>query len=202
MAINKKNITLNFIGLIFLFFSIAAIINSIYIDKPQSVLWFCYFGLFIISIGVFTKNDSLIISQLNILAIPLIVWVLDFFSYFIFGRTILGITDYMFTNGDIIGKIISFQHLITIPLSIYALIKIRIKSSYALKINLIQVPIFFVLSRYLTDEIYNVNCVYRPCMNIPYFYLYQVAWFVGYILMIAITNYLFITLMKKEINYY
>ena len=70
----KKNYILNILGIFFLILSISAIINTIYRDNVDGILWLCYPVLFIISIGLLLKKDDLISSQLNILTIPLTVW--------------------------------------------------------------------------------------------------------------------------------
>src|SRR3989344_4856725 len=125
----NKQITINSIGIIFLIFGIAAIINTILnIDTGIApVLWMSYICLIIIGIGVLKKDSSLIASQTAIIGIPYIIWNIDFFYQLMTNSGLLGITDYLFKSSPIIDKIISLQHIFNLPLSLIALHLIKLK---------------------------------------------------------------------------
>ncbi|MBS3080097.1 hypothetical protein J4221_01380 [Candidatus Pacearchaeota archaeon] len=195
----KKNYILNILGIFFLILSISAIINTIYRDNVDGILWLCYPGLFIISIGLLLKKDDLISSQLNILTIPLTVWSVDYFSFFIFGETLLGITDYMFMDFPLTSKLISFQHVFTLPLSFYALYLIRLKTKDIWKISFVQLILTFIITRLLTSSESNINYVYRfNKLEILPDIIYPVAWFLAFFIIVFITNYAIEKLLKNN----
>ena len=83
-------------------------------------------------------------SQVYILTIPLLIWNIDFFYWLIFDKPLWGITDYFFVNNVFnLGKVISLQHLFTIPLSIYAANLIGVKRRDAWKWSFIQIILVF-----------------------------------------------------------
>ncbi|MEK6872252.1 MAG: hypothetical protein AABX16_05090 [Nanoarchaeota archaeon] len=202
MKKNKIGI-LYFLGVLFLIIAITAVINTIYIDGVSGTLWLCYAGLFIIGIGILLRKDYLIISQLVILAIPLLVWITDFLFYFFTGSQFLGITDYFFTDGNLLGKIISLQHLFTIPLALYALMRIPRTSFAAWKISIVQIFLFFLVSRLFSSPEKNINYVHRFA---EYSFIsaawYPLFWFICFFAMIGVTNVVLRTLLSlsnKEI---
>lgn len=186
-----KKITLNIIGVLFITWGIAAIINTLYRDDLAPILWLCYIGIILLGIGALKKDSFLITSQINILAVPLIFWTIDFFSFLINGKTLLGIVDYYFIPGPVIGKIISSQHLFTIPLSFYAIYLIKLKRTDAWKISFIQLILIFLATRIFTDPGENVNCVFSSCLNFTVSY-YPLMWFVLTFLMVLLINFLII----------
>ncbi|MEN9625875.1 MAG: hypothetical protein RL557_203 [archaeon] len=182
--------------------ALAAVINTIYQKNPEGIVWLCYIGLFIISVGMLFKNDTLIVSQLNILAIPLSIWIIDFFSYFYLGntgQTILGITEYMFTEGNLFSKIISLQHFFTIPFSLGVLSIIKIKQKHAWIFSTIQLAIIFTISRLFTSPEKNINYVFRFAeYDLISPSLYPLAWFAVFFLMVVITEVILIKLVSEK----
>ena len=178
------------IGIIFLFFGIGAIFNTIYLESGVApILWMCYICMILLGIGSLRRDSFLIVSQLNLLAIPLLFWNIDFFYRLFSGHTVFGIVDYFFVSGPIFGKIISSQHLITLPLALFALWLIKLKKREAWKISLFQIVIVYLASRLTTNPIQNVNCVFHSCSNLTINFLpYWINWFAGYVIMIFATQ--------------
>lgn len=172
-------------GGLILLFGLGAIINSFCQNYTEGILWFCYFGLVLLGIGILIKSSFLIVSQLNILFIPLIVWSVDFFYYFLTRKPLLGITDYFFTNRNIFSQIISLQHILTIILVIGIL---PVKSKNAWKLSVFQIAAIYVLTRIFTSPGANINCVYRSCLSFT-IEPYSLIWFIAFFLMIFLTNF-------------
>lgn len=193
----KKEILLKIIGIIFLVFGIIAIINTLSLGNYSGILWFCYLGLIIIGIGVLRKNTSLIESQLNILLIPQIIWIIDFVYFIINGYSLFNIVDYFFIQGPILSKIITIQHLFAIPLSLISIALIKEKKE-GWKISIMQITIFFILIRILTTSEENINWVYHTSLNLGLAY-YPIFWFAGTIAMIFITN-LLLKIYRENFN--
>lgn len=205
----NKKIILNFMGIIFLILGISAIINTIYHEKIglAPIIWLCYIGIILISLAVLTRNSLLLLSQINILAIPLITWNIDFYSILIFNKSLFNIADYFFIAGPIIGKIITSQHLFTIPLSIYALYLMKTDKSYEWKIHkdyawiisFLQVSLIFFITRIISNEEKNINCVFKSCIKVQFGY-YPLVWFSIFFIIIFITNLIIINLifLKKK----
>lgn len=190
---------LNYIGALFLILGILSIFNSLFINQyPGQVLWLCYASLIILGISIIKRNGRLLLSQLNILIIPLIVWTIDFLYQLITQRPFIGITTYMFTQGINLGKILSLQHVITIPLALFALSKIRNIKKGAWKISIIQITIFYALSYFLTNTENNINCVFRLCGQTTSMTIYPIIWFTIFIIMILSTENVLNRFFKKN----
>lgn len=197
---NKQNILINSIGFIFLLFGITAIIDRIskFETGLAPILWMSYICLIIIGIGILKKDSSLIASQLCIIGIPYLFWNIDFFYHLITNSRLLGITDYFFVPGPIIGKIISSQHIFNLPLSILVICLIGLKRKDFWIISLIQVTIVFFISRIATNYSENVNCVYHNCANFNFSLWYPLEWFLSYAIMIGLTSLILIKYSKKR----
>lgn len=116
-----KFLIVNVLGIFFLFLGFMAVFNSLLIKNPSHVLWMCYISLILIGIGIVMRKSVLVMSQVYILAIPLVIWDVDFLYYLITQKTLLGLTNYFFVDAAWnLGKIISLQHLYTIPVSLSA----------------------------------------------------------------------------------
>lgn len=180
---------INIVGGLFFILGTIAITNTSFWYGPQHILWFCYWGLAIMGIGFLKRNHVLIESQLNILTIPLIVWAFDFIYYILFGHSLLNIVSYFFEPGPILAKIITSQHLFTIPLALYTIRFIKPKSKNSLKFSMLMIFILFILSRLLTNYEHNINWVYHTSLNlgIPY---YPLFWFGIMFVIIYLTNFL------------
>jgi hypothetical protein len=189
-----------FIGLIFLFFGISAIVNTLlHLDEGLApILWFSYIGLILLSIGCFARNSSLIASQLCIIFVPYLIWNVDFISYLFFGSSIWGTVDYIFATGDLFGKIISLQHVFNIPLSLYSiyLLGLRIKDFW--KISIFEISMLFFVSRLFTNYEQNVNCVYHNCATFDFGIWYPLQWFLAYAVMIGLTRLILVRLFYKK----
>jgi hypothetical protein len=187
----KKNkfIILDLIGIFFLILGIAAIANSFYNQNPTQVLYMCYVGLILIGIGILTKRSFIIMSQVYILAIPLLIWDIDFLYHLILNKSLFGITDYFFSGGSsLIGRLVSLQHLFTVPLSIYAASLIGVKRKDAWKWSFIQIIIVYIFVSLFTLPAENINCVYNPCIPIDFGLPYRLTWFIVIFSMTFITS--------------
>ncbi len=196
---NKEKI-LKLIGYIFLIWGLAAIIDNIFKANTgiAPVLWMSYICLIVLSIGILKKDSSLVASQIAIIGIPYILWNIDFFYQLLTKSSLFGLTDYFFTKGKIIGKIISIQHIFNLPLSIYSIYLIKLKRKDFWKISLFQISIVFLISRIATNYNQNVNCVYRNCANFSFGLPYILEWFLANMMMISITSYILIKTLKNK----
>src|SRR3989344_4527030 len=91
-----QEIILNSIGTLFTIIGFLAVMVSFYYGTPEQIFWMCYVSLFLMGVAILSRNSLLLASQLNIMAIPLILWSLDFFNYLANGRGIFGFVDYFF----------------------------------------------------------------------------------------------------------
>ena len=197
--IGRTSRMLDCIGLLFLFIAVSAVVNTIYQGNLYGIFWLCYTGLFFISFDILFIKDYLIMSQLDILAIPLFVWMIDFISFFILGYTMFGITEYMFIPGHWLGKIIGLQHFFTIPLSLYALGLIGIRRRGSWKISSIELTSFFIFCRLFTPQVKNINYVFRwGVSDIFPSYIYPVLWFLSFFCVILITEMILVKLIFQN----
>ena len=175
-------------GIIFLIFGIGAIINFIFLKNYSLILWICYPSLILLGTGFLFKNRILITSQLNILTIPLLIWTLDFIYFFITKNSLLGISDYFFNQYFWTSKIITSQHLFTVPLSFYSLKYIPGKARNSWRISIAMITLIFILSRTITSFEENINFAYSFFgFKISF---YPLIWFFITSTLIIFTNYI------------
>lgn len=181
MKTKNKTIFLNLLGTYFLLLGITAVISSLHKQTPSQIFYICYIGMILIGIGILTRRSFIILSQVYILALPLLIWDIDFIHWLIFKSSLWGITDYFFLNlSATLDKFVSLQHLYTIPLSIYAVKLIGIKRKDAWKWSFIQLIIVFLVVTNFSASKLNINCVFYSCTNNSYGFLpYALVWFLA-----------------------
>jgi len=193
----KKEI-LNALGVLFIIWGIVAIIYQITIQEYAFILWFCYTGLILIGLGILIRRSYLIASQLAILTIPLIIWNIDFFSFLFTGDFIWGMTAYFFEDQTKVGNLISVQHVFTLPLTLFSLWIIKIKRKSFWILSCIEIIVFFVLSRLISDSAQNLNCAFSSCFPVATGLPYIFDWFFFSFLMIGISTFVLISI--KSLN--
>ncbi len=202
MKDHAKNIILTSLGVILILFGLLSFVYSILIGNISQLFWICYTGSLLIGIGLLMRSSTLIASQLNILLILDIVWLIDFVSYIVNGSSLFGLTDYFFISHSLAAKIISLQHLIIIPVAFYALSKLPLKIKFSWVISLLQIILFGTLSYFLTPVDLNLNCIFNPCLNLPLNIFYQLKWliymFINIIVTYGIVNLVFYKRLKKH----
>lgn len=185
-------IFLYFVGALLLLFGILAWLNSFIIGNYSQVFWFCYLGLILIGFGVLLRKGELVLSQLNILIIPTIIWNMDFFYRLYTGNEFLGITNYFFDYSFSLSSFVSLVHVFGIPLVLAALFFIKVKRKDFWKISIVQVLLIFGLSYIFTDEKVNVNCALKSCFDLPFDFsiaVYPFIWIFFVLIMIFLTNF-------------
>ncbi|MBI4116455.1 hypothetical protein HY449_01785 [Candidatus Pacearchaeota archaeon] len=182
----RKSLILNIIGIFPLVMGILAIFNSLKIGSVSQILWICYFCLILIGMGILSGNDFLVMSQIYILFIPLIFWDVDFIYHWIFQEPLWGISDYFFVGNFDLGKIISLQHLATIPMTIYSLRLMGPKRKDAWKLSVVQIIAVYLLTNAFFPGT-NINCISEPCVNFNLGLPYVATWFLAFFTMIFIS---------------
>ena len=200
----KKNILFYGIGFLLSLVFIYIFVFFAYYNFYIGLLWACYVGIFLMIIGIIFKKPNLILSQIIILLGLDLFWAFDFFYRLIMGTSLFEINNYFF-GGDLLHKILSFQHIVTPILAISALALIKIKKDYkALWISFIEIIGFFILG-FIIPAKYGINClpISKTCVSFvfPEFIPYPLIWFaIGFSL--TTISYFIITslpfLKKKE----
>jgi hypothetical protein len=124
------------------------------------LLWICYPALTLIVLGILYKKSNLILSQLMLIMVPDLLWIADFIGILITGNSFLGVASYFFEPSSLLRKLVTSQHLFTIPLSILALsiIKTDKVKSKLLLISFAELMGFFTLGFILPAQ-YGINCL-------------------------------------------
>lgn len=199
--IDKKRILYWILGGYLFLLGIFGIVNAILISpETANPLWICYSSLILIGAGFFLRNSYLILSQLNIIFVPLIFWNIDFFYKAFTKSSLWGITDYFFMGNFGLGSFITLQHVYILPLAILGVYFLKLKRNRAWVISLIQISLIFFFSFFFTLPEKNTNCVFESCfspisISSPGYYF---AWFVAFGIMIFGTNYLFYYFLKDR----
>lgn len=188
MKNKTKTIVLNSFGIFFLLFSFLSFGNALSGGSLTKISFLCYLGTLIIGIGILTKKDFLILSQIYILFIPHLFWVVDFVYLMLNGIPLWGLTDYVFESSTLVGNIISVQHFFTIPLAIFALTLIKKDRKNSLRLALLQITAVYFFLRFFSPPELNINCVFKACINISLGLPYIVTWFILFFSIILVTS--------------
>jgi len=193
----KKDLFLYLITIILSLIILLTVIHFLKIGKPLVLLWFCYIGIIIIIIGIIKRNSNLVLSQILILNIPILLWIIDFIVFIIAGTSPLGITNvYFFDHELILERVISLQHIIVLPLSIWALSLIKLNKNHykALLISFSEVVLLFILGLLISNPFLNINCLAKNCTQtiLPSFIPYYVIWG-GFMIISILISYFIIT---------
>lgn len=186
----RKGIKLAIIGSIFLFFGIGAWANYILTLDLNRIFWMCYLSLILMGIGALRKDSYLLMSQIYILAIPLLIWDLDFIFHLISGNTLWGIADYFFLGEFGFEKIMVLQHLFSIPLAIYAVKLLGVKRRDAWKVSLIQIALVYITVSSFVSSSQNINCIFTSCIKADLGLPYPLVWFIVFFGMTLISAFL------------
>jgi hypothetical protein len=196
----EKEATLLVIGFLLFAFGFFGILNQAFLEDIGGVFWLCYTALILMGIGILRKNDFLITSQLNLLAIPLIVWTVDFFYFLISGASKFGIVDYLFSDRTLLSTIVSTQHLFTLPLGLICLWLIGLKRKDSWVISAYEILLIYVITILFTSERLNINCVYESCVDLGFSMsgIYALWWFVSMFVMVFVTNFVLVKIFYKK----
>ena len=174
----KKDIILSTIIFVLSATFLIAIIYNLQLKNYYGLFWMCWTAIFIIILGIRIKSPYLILSQIIILAVPDILWTFDALTSIFMEKSLLGIID-PFIDRPLFGKILFLQHSYTVPLSLIALSRIKIKKDKRiLLISFVEILIFFFLTLILIPPTESVNCVHKTCANIfPNPLTHKIIWF-------------------------
>ncbi len=200
MKLKTNKLIVFVLGIYFFSLGILAIINTLINKNYFGILWICYFGLLFVGVGMIMRNSSFILSQLNLLTIPLVFWNIDFFYRLITGNSFFGITDYLFVGQKTLGNFITLQHIYIIPFALYAIYLIKLKRTDAWKISFLEIGLVFLIGLLFTPVKENVNCIFNSCISFVNIsgILYYFVWFVVFFIMILITNFVIVFIFKKK----
>ena len=194
MKKEKKELILDGIGLFLWGYLIIILFNIIRRGSYESLLWACYTSIFLIVMAIFLKKPVLIVLQIPFIFASHVLYTFDFVYILIYGKTLFGLAYYPFTNGVLLTKIVSLQHLFTAPLALYALFLMKFKKiNFGWLIVLGEIIIFYILSVNLTKESSNVNCVYRACTSFSWG-TFPLAWFYSAIFLTLLTYFILINI--------
>jgi len=200
---NKKtqNLLITFFGILFVVLGIIAIFNSFYYEEPYNMLWLCYSSLLLIGIGVILRDSRIVKSQIYILFIPDIIWLLSFFSYILTnGNPFIKTVNYLFLPGPILPKLVSLQHILTIPLVIVLSCKFTNNRGKIWIVSFIQLIIFFLIARIFTSPDKDINCAYNFCATQIFNFhpiVFLIIWVVGAFLMVYLSKLIIDKLYQK-----
>ncbi|NMB67049.1 hypothetical protein GYA25_03250 [Candidatus Woesearchaeota archaeon] len=150
-------------------------------DYAVGLTWMCYLGILLITIGIFLKNSDIVLSQVYLLLIPDLLWLIDFFYTLIFGHSLLGFDNFFFRTPYLERKILSLQHLVTPYLAIFSLYLFKPKKKLRpLLFSFLELIVMFLLGIFVFPASEGINCLpdYNSCFfNRPLAFLnYQFGW--------------------------
>jgi len=196
----------NLIAIFLIFFGIFSITYSFLFRTIDELFWFCYIGLIITGIGILKQNKNLILSQINLLAIPSFLWIFDFIAILLTKKSFFNLATYFFSpEFSIIEKVISLEHLFLVPIGLFFLLIIKPKTKQKLSknswiISLTEATLIFIILKiiYLTTNLpKNINCVNHSCFNNFSPVYYPLMWITSMFAIILLTDFLLNNLDKK-----
>ncbi|MBM3247380.1 hypothetical protein FJZ17_02470 [Candidatus Pacearchaeota archaeon] len=187
---NSKELIINILGVIFLIIGISDIIYSSLFVSPNLLLWFCHISLVLIGVACFLKKGYLIGAQICILTIPSLFWNFDYLYRLIMHKELFGFTNYMFEGAINLGRVLSFQHFLTVPLALLALYFIKSKRIDFWKLASLELVIVYFLTLLFTNPSYNVNWVFKDefGFGLEFGILYFFVWCLLFFLITLTTN--------------
>ncbi len=189
------------LGILYIVLSFLSFFHAVYYYQPEAIFWFCYAGLGIIGLGLLFNNATLVKSQLCILFIPDLIWTLDFVMYLVTGASLLGTADYVFLPGLIWPKLVTLQHIITIPVALFLFPRMK-QEKHAWLIGWVQMILVFVITRIVTSYESNVNCAYRLCgqYTVPWTSIeYLMLWMIVTLVMVYVA-YRILSLLPTKVH--
>ena len=149
-------------------------------NNPQGILWFCNTLIFLLAIGLWLNSKPILGSVTISYLLFGILWTTDIVAWFSTGKFLFDVSIYI-ASSTILGRIITFYHILLLAFSLRFIIKEKKLYSKAWIISSIHLLIVLLLSLILTDS--NVNCVRQACDigKLGFIYLLKPA-FVPFIL--------------------
>ncbi len=127
---------------------------------PRNFLWLCDVANFLVLAGLWLESRLLLSSQLLAVAVIDICWLLDISSALVFGRHLLGGTEYMLdSQAPVYSRALSLFHVFVPVILCYAVLRL----GYDRRAYLLQVAITWCvlpLSFLLATSEANINWVY------------------------------------------
>jgi len=159
------------------------------------ILFFCYHGPLILSIGFFTKNIELVKTIISVLLIVQLLWIADFLLYGFVGFNFMGITKDIYGYGIIIYMIYVTVHLASSIVALMFTWNER-NSPISLVYGMIYAFCIYLLVILLSNKHNDINCIYNGCGTfitfVPHFTLiWPILFFIfcivpGYMIQVAI----------------
>lgn len=194
----KKEWILYFIFLILSLTFVALVVIALQRHSYSLFLWICYIVIAITLFGIYKRNANIVLSQVIILAIPDLFWMFDLIYLAFAGHPFFGLI-YFNSDQSLLERILEFQHLYVVPLSIIAWSILKPKKNY--KIILIsfgEAILIFLLTLFLVPSTIPINCVHATCLNFPIAFLpYPIIWFLFEFGFITISYLILTKLIRK-----
>ena len=109
-------------GWLCLAIGITPIITFLFFSRVEYIAWFSNYTFIILGLALLYRSPFWAFAQLCLGLVPELIWSADFLWKVFTGDYLIGITQYMFisTGFDWI-HLYSLQHILFVPVSIYAL---------------------------------------------------------------------------------
>lgn len=184
------------LGWILLLIGLTPFLTFLLFGRPQYIVWFSNHTFIILGLAVLFNSRFWVFAELCLGAIPELVWSFDFLWQFFTGVSPLGITTYMFKNGNFDWlHLYSLQHILFVPVALYALYLLGGPVRQAWLGSLAQGIVMFGLSLPFGSD-FNINCVFYKCTwDLPF---YEFTWPIFMIAHIFIVYFVLMSFKKKK----
>jgi hypothetical protein len=197
MAKRQKERILDALGWFFIVLGITTAGWYVLFSRWQYAFWFCNHAMIIAGIALLKRNKFWTTATLNWALVPVSMWVIDFAGKVLFDAHVLGITEYMFI-GPWWGRILSLQHLFTVPLLLYALQLLGAADKNAWLGTTAHGAILWLISYFIITPDYNVNCAHEACQSWLRGEYYVVLWPLIAVALFYLTNAFLVWLLNSR----
>jgi hypothetical protein len=195
---NWKSTALNITGWFLLVLGIVTASWYVLFSRWQYSLWLCNHAMIIAGLAILFRNRFWLTAMLNWAVLPVSAWCIDFLGRLLFGVHILGITEYMFT-GPMLTKLLSLQHLITVPLMLYGLLLMGRPDKKAWTGTALHAAALWAISYFIITPDYNINCAHAACsITLSWLPAYRIMWPVMAFAMFSLTNFFMVRIYQTR----
>jgi hypothetical protein len=197
-----KDIVLNVIGA---FLIAAPIIRMFFLQGYETLpqfFWLCNHVPILMGLAILFRSSFWLTAEFSLLFAGMLLWVVDFLAYFLFGIILFDSAMYIFNSaGTMFFYLSAIVHLLALPLAIIAIFLLKKQEPWAWKGSLLHALILMPIAAYMGSS-YNINFFLKPSTSlIPDFSLYPLVITILYFgLFVIPTNLLVARLLKTRKN--
>lgn len=135
------------------------------LDQVHNLWWVSHATLLLAALGFWFNNKQILTGALVLVAIPHLLWMIDYLLYFTVGG--FGIVDYL-QHATPFTYVTTLHHLWLTPLLTYWVSSRRMVAPNGWFVAVGYYLVIALAAYFTTNPEYNVNCVFSICNGLPF----------------------------------